>query len=89
MNLSPNAICESVNVRSEIATQWDDSELLNDIPDCWKHATVHPILKSGVPADPNYRPISILPVITKVMEMVVHHQLQNYLSKLSVIVNPT
>ena len=53
----------------------------NDIPASWKHALIHPIHKSGDPNTPsNYRPISILPVITKVVEKVVQHQLQHYLS---------
>ena len=52
-----------------------------DIPAAWKHALIHPILKSGDPHSPaNYRPISILPVITKVVEKVVQCQLQYYLS---------
>lgn len=54
---------------------------LNEIPSSWKHALIHPILKSGDPDSPsNYRPISILPVITKVVEKVVQRQLQLYLS---------
>ena len=54
----------------------------NDIPASWKHALIHPIFKSGDPDSPsNYRPISILPVITKVVEKVVQCQLQNYLAQ--------
>ena len=53
----------------------------NDIPTDWKHSLVHPILKSGDPTDPsNYRPISILPVISKIVERAVQRQLYHYLN---------
>ena len=53
----------------------------NDIPDLWKHAQVYPIHKSGDPSDPsNFRPISVLPVISKIVERVVQRQLYYYLS---------
>ena len=55
---------------------------LNDVPSVWKHALVHPIFKAGDPVNPsNYRPISILPVMAKIVEKVVQHQLYSYLSK--------
>ena len=53
----------------------------NDIPDIWKHSRVYPVYKSGDPSDPsNFRPISILPVISKIVERVVQRQLYYYLS---------
>ena len=53
----------------------------NNIPDLWKHSRVIPIHKSGDPTDPsNFRPISILPVISKVVERTVQRQLYYYLS---------
>ena len=53
----------------------------SDIPGPWKHSTVRPIFKSGNPSDPaNFRPISLVPVIMKVVERIVHHQLYHYLS---------
>ena len=52
-----------------------------DIPDSWKHSLVHPIYKSGDPTSAsNYRPISIVPVITKIVERVVQRQLHAYMS---------
>ena len=54
----------------------------SDIPDQWKHSIVHPIFKSGNPSDPtNFRPISLVPVVMKVVERVIHQQLYLYLSK--------
>ena len=53
----------------------------NDIPSSWKHSLACPIHKSGDPANPsNYRPISSLPVIAKIVERVVQRQLYYYLS---------
>ena len=45
-------------------------------PDDWKKAKVHPIFKSGERNIPsNYRPISILLAISKILERVMHSQL--------------
>ena len=54
---------------------------LCDFPDSWKHSLVHPIFKCGDPAIiSNYRPISIVPVMAKIVERVVHRQLTAYMS---------
>ena len=51
-------------------------------PDCWKIARVAPIFKSGQPDDrSNYRPISVLPVLSRVFEKLVHNQMYDYLDK--------
>ena len=53
----------------------------SDFPDIWKHSLVFPIFKSGDPTNPsNFRPISIIPAIAKLVERVVHRQLYGYLS---------
>jgi len=53
----------------------------SDYPSSWKHSIIHPIFKTGDPTDPsNFRPISIIPVISKVVEKVVQRQLYHYLS---------
>ena len=45
------------------------------VPDEWKIAKVTPIFKSGDQNDfNNYRPISVLPVVSKIMEKLVHKQ---------------
>ena len=49
-------------------------------PDAWKVAIVTPIHKSGDPLIPgNFRPISILPALSKILEKVVCSQLSSYL----------
>ena len=60
----------------------NSSLILSEFPDSWKHSIIHPIHKSGDPADPsNFRPISIIPVISKMVERVVQKQLYHYLSQ--------
>ena len=50
------------------------------MPDCCKVAIVTPIHKSGDTENPsNYRPISILPVLSKTIEYAVNSQLTQYL----------
>ena len=49
-------------------------------PTVWKHAIVVPIHKSGNIEEPsNYRPVSLLPVLSKVTEKIVSHQLKKHL----------
>ena len=49
-------------------------------PNAWKLAKLKPIFKNGKKTDPsNYRPISLLPSISKVIERVIHHQLNAFL----------
>ena len=55
---------------------------LASFPDEWKIARVIPLFKSGhrnMPGD--YRPISILPAISKIMERILYSQLYNYLTE--------
>ena len=50
-------------------------------PDSWKTARVTPIYKDGEKAiKSNYRPISVLPVISKLFEKLVFNQLYQYLN---------
>lgn len=50
-------------------------------PDDWKCARVTPLHKAGAKDDPNnYRPVSILPVISKIAERAAHDQLYQFLA---------
>lgn len=50
------------------------------VPDCLKVANVIPILKSGSPTDPtNYRPISLLTSVSKIIEKIVNVRLLTFL----------
>ena len=51
----------------------------NVIPAEWKKAKVTPLHKSGAKDNPqNYRPISVLPVVSNVLERLIHKQLASY-----------
>ena len=55
------------------------SLLTGIVPPSWKHALVTPIPKGGDSGDvANWRPISILPAITKLIERLVHRQISEY-----------
>ncbi len=49
-------------------------------PTSWKHALVVPLFKSGDSNDMNnYRPISLLPIVSKILEKIVAWQLMQFL----------
>ena len=52
----------------------------------WKSAMVKPLFKKGdMQSIINYRPISVLPVVSKIIEKIVHKQLYDYLSSHKVL----
>ena len=52
------------------------------IPLEWKHATVTPVHKSDSTTNPaNYRPISVLPVFSKILERAVHKMVYTFLQQ--------
>lgn len=56
------------------------------IPSDWKHATVTPIHKTGSKANPaNFRPISVLPVFSKVLERAVHIMVSEFLQENNIL----
>ena len=64
---------------------------LGRFPSACKIAKVKPLFKKGLKADPsNYRPISLLPLLSKVFEKVVLDQTEEFLSlnKILYDINP-
>ena len=54
----------------------------SQFPDSWKVAGVTPIFKGGEKTEKsNYRPISVLPVISKLFDKLVFDQLYQYMTK--------
>ena len=54
---------------------------LSSFPDEWKIARVIPLYKNGQRNIPgNYRPISVLPAISRIMERILYDQLHSYLT---------
>ena len=57
-----------------------------NIPDQLKIAKVSPIFKSGYPElFSNYRPISVLPVISKIIEKLIYNRLMEYIDKNNIL----
>ena len=55
-------------------------------PTDWKRSKIIPVYKSGSNNNiENYRPISVIPAISKIAEKVIHSQLTNYLEENSLI----
>ena len=51
-------------------------------PDQWEIAKLKPQFKKGSKSNPkSYRPISLLPVVSKIIEKAIHIQTQDYLDK--------
>ncbi len=57
-------------------------------PEIWKHAMVIPLFKKGDQENvSNYRPISLLPVLSKILEKIVSNQLLDFLLKNNLLSN--
>jgi hypothetical protein len=82
-SLSPKLIREtSQHILSPLTHILNISMQYGTVPKQMKLAKVLPIFKSGEASDiSNYRPISLLPVISKLLEKAVHMRLYKYLHK--------
>lgn len=57
-----------------------------EFPEAWKTAAVVPIHKNGSKMTPsNFRPISLLPVFSKILEKVINIRLQTFLEKYNLL----
>ena len=51
-----------------------------EFPNSWKMAKVTPLLKKGDPLAPkNYRPVALLPILSKILEKAIFLQIVDYL----------
>ena len=58
----------------------------SSFPNSCKTAKIKPLYKKGCKTDPqNYRPISILPVLSKIIERVIHEQTQSFLTRNNIL----
>ena len=85
--LGPRVIKLAANVIAPfIASLINKSITSGTFPNQLKCAKVYPIFKGGSKSDPsNYRPISVLPTISKIFEKHVNKHLMNYLNKYKLI----
>ena len=61
----------------------------NIFPNCLKYAIILPIFKKGIASDmSNYRPIALLPFISKIMERCIFNRLSQYASLYNIL-SPT
>ena len=70
-------------IADQIATPLTDlfnsSLTTGEVPSEWKHSHITPIYKGGSPDDPsNFQPISVVPILAKVLEKIVSYQLNIY-----------
>ena len=79
-HMPPKIIKDSLLALNEQFTHLVNASLqTNKFPAAWKRARVVPIPKTGDLTDvSNYRPISLLPTPGKILEKVVHKQLENH-----------
>ena len=80
--ISTRLLKDSVHVIAPTLTSlFNLSRQTGIFPSIWKNARVVPLYKKGDKQDPsNYRPISILPTLSKIIERAVHTQFYGYLT---------
>ena len=76
----PTKILKEYEFTFEILTQCvNKSFATGEFPDCLKQANVSPIFKKDDPLDKeNYKPVSILPLLSKVYERLLYNRLSEY-----------
>ena len=86
-DLPPGLLKDSAELIAAPLTHLVNLSLATNIfPADWKNAKIIPIYKSGTHSNlDNYRPISILPVLSKIIEKIVHRQLMSFLDKNSLL----
>ena len=81
--IGPRLLKLAQNVLSPSLTFIINKSITSGIfPSIWRHAKVKPLYKSGAKDElNNYRPISILPTLSKIIEKWTHMKLMSYLNK--------
>ena len=81
--ITPQVLKDSAGIISDTLCHILNRSLTTGIFfDSWKTAKVFPIHKGSAKTDPNnYRPISVLPILTKMFEKIVFDQLYLYLTQ--------
>lgn len=90
LNTIPTKLLKSIRniISIPLTNLINDSFTSGTFPDSLKIARVTPIYKEGKKTDlNNYRPISVLPIISKVFEKIAHKQLYKFLEQNSLLDN--
>ena len=73
--------CAKQELQGILTYLFNRSLTLKNFPDLWKEAIVTPLFKSGNKDDlGNYRPISVLSTLGKLLERCLHNQCYEYLT---------
>lgn len=82
-NIDVKTVKECKNeLKSVLCKLINQSLLCGKFPNALKIARVSPMYKAGNKEDPNnYRPISVLPILSKLFERIVNNQLMEYLEE--------
>ena len=88
-DINGNVVLDVYNEIKEPLFKIFKSSLKNGVfPNALKYAKVRPIFKSGDTAEiGNYRPISVLPFFSKILEKIMYNRVYNYLIKHNLIYN--
>ena len=86
-NIGPRLLKLAASYISESLTFICNQSIISyTFPEKWKEGKVTPLHKNGPKDDTNnYRPISVLPVVSKLLEKHVHDSLMSYLSSNSLL----
>ena len=86
-NLAGKFLKEGASVLKCPITQICNLSISHSVfPDKCKHAKLKPLFKKGITTDPkNYRPISLLPLISKIIEKIIHDKTLCYLDENKII----
>ena len=64
-----------------LCTLFNKSISTGTVPSSWKVSFITPVSKHGEPSDPsNYRPISLLPIVSKVLERIIFKRICDHLT---------
>ncbi|KAJ4440232.1 hypothetical protein ANN_08371 [Periplaneta americana] len=86
-NISIVFINKLVDIVLPVITHIFNSSVITSVyPQLWKTASVRPLPKVNSPTSAkDYRPISILPVLSKALERIIHKQLSDYLIEFNLL----
>ena len=74
-------------IAKPLAKIFNESLLTGIFPSDWKEAKVIPVYKSGTKSNMNnYRPISIISIMAKTMDKLVHKQIYSYLQHNNILI---
>ncbi|TLM24618.1 hypothetical protein FEC38_18930, partial [Acinetobacter baumannii] len=75
-------------IAPHLASIFNDCIRCGVFPDLMKHSKVIPLFKSGSTDDPsNYRPISVLPTLSKIFEKIILTQLLEHFNSNNLLHN--